>query len=104
MTSPIRHWPRFVRGLPPADREWIVKEIDLIHYGTFEEQALSALAGEREMRYPRWDNERLADEGISYQVSQFNAIRERGCCGDAHFRLGPSPSGRFYLYGFNYGH
>jgi hypothetical protein len=50
------------------------------------------------------DNVRLALVGDSELEQHYERIRDDGCCGSCDHRFGPSPSGRFYMYGFNYGH
>lgn len=53
---------------------------------------------------PCQDNFRLADESDPAQVEAYEDAAREGCCGSADFRFEGSPSGRTYLWGFNYGH
>lgn len=36
-------------------------------------------------------------------VKEFKKIRDKGCCGSVNNRF-KTTSGKYYLYGFNYGH
>lgn len=94
-----------VSELPIPDRLWMMDQLVVIHLGTPEQRALAALGdASATPRYDNMDKVRFADESDPIAIEDFKWIRRHGCCGEAHFRLGPSPSGRFYLYGFNYGH
>lgn len=50
------------------------------------------------------DNGRVCDDSIPDEVEAYREIQEAGCCGCCDTSFGPSPSGRTYSYGFNYGH
>jgi hypothetical protein len=53
---------------------------------------------------PCIDNVRFALVGDPQSECDYDAARDTGCCGSVDRRVGPSPSGRFYMIGFNYGH
>lgn len=50
------------------------------------------------------DNERLCLEGDSEGEAEYHEEARNGCCGFFDTRLGPSPSGKYYMFGFNHGH
>jgi len=50
------------------------------------------------------DNFRCALVGDSLSEEVYEHVAREGCCGQIDIKLGPSPAGREYLYGFNYGH
>jgi len=50
------------------------------------------------------DNGRVCDEGIPEEAAAYRELQESGCCGSCDVTFGPSPTGRTYSYGFNYGH
>lgn len=53
---------------------------------------------------PCVDNFRLADKSVDSQVRAYDDAVATGCCGSFDTEFGPSPGGRTYLWGFNYGH
>lgn len=50
------------------------------------------------------DNHRLALVGDAASEAEYEEAQRQGCCGSVDVRLGPSPAGRHFLYGFNHGH
>lgn len=54
--------------------------------------------------YPCSDNFRLCCNEDPKEVEEYNVLAEDGCCGSVDVKFGPSPSGKTYTYGFNYGH
>ena len=50
------------------------------------------------------DNFRCALVGDSSSEEAYERQAAEGCCGQVDVKLGPSPEGREYRYGFNYGH
>lgn len=57
-----------------------------------------------EHEYEFVDNVRLACLDIHEEMIAYECAKDQGCCGSIDKRLGPSPGGRTYVYGFNYGH
>ena len=55
-------------------------------------------------RYEYADNRRLALVGDEASQAVYDEMALEGCCGSMDVALGPSPAGRTYLFGFNYGH
>ncbi len=54
--------------------------------------------------YEYADNFRYAVKGDEGQMMTYEAVQRHGCCGFHDDEFGPAPSGKTYLYGFNYGH
>lgn len=50
------------------------------------------------------DNHRIALVGVLSEEAAYDFVRDGGCCGSFDTVMGPSPMGRSYRYGFNYGH
>ncbi len=78
-----------------AEHDWLRAELD----AWWMSQATAEFPDDEP--FPCADNFRLALKGdeASYEEAVCN-----GCCGSVDIEVGPSPSGRTYLYGFNYGH
>jgi hypothetical protein len=55
-------------------------------------------------RFEYSDNTRIAIKGDLGSELVYEDRRDAGCCGSVDVELGPSPTGRTYLFGFNYGH
>lgn len=60
-------------------------------------------AGDAEA-YECSDNYRLACKQVEGEMSEYEQAQFRGCCGSVDVEFGPSPEGKTYVYGFNYGH
>jgi len=50
------------------------------------------------------DNFRMALMGDAEAEAAYFEAQSNGCCGSMEHAFGPSPAGKIYLYGFNYGH
>lgn len=80
-------------------------EIDT-QYGREESRflALAIAALHEAEEYDCVDNYRIAIVGDAESEAAYEEAQRQGCCGFVDVKLGPSPSGRSYLYGFNHGH
>lgn len=50
------------------------------------------------------DNYRMCLRDEPTHEAAYEEAMDEGCCGSVDVQFGPSPLGRFYRYGFNYGH
>jgi len=78
-----------IPNMPEADIEWLAWQI-------------TDFWAQNEFEFV--DNDRLAIKGDDSSARAYDFQVLSGCCGFHDVEFGPSPSGRMYLYGFNYGH
>jgi hypothetical protein len=50
------------------------------------------------------DNHRTCQVGNLEEMALYEQQEQAGCCGKVDIEFGPSPTGKMYRYGFNYGH
>jgi hypothetical protein len=91
----IASYPLFqekIPGMPEADIDWLGAQIADFWSKPENED------------YDNTDNNRIAIKDDPTSCAVYDDDAGNGCCGSCDVEFGPSPSGRTYLYGFNYGH
>lgn len=81
-----------LRGQDPSEGTWLRGAIDDFWYGV------------EPYEYECVDNQRIAASTSNAELDAYDEAKTHGCCGFVDVRLGPSPDGTVYRYGFNHGH
>lgn len=81
-----------LNDVPEIDRDWL------------REKMAEAEGDDPQGDWECQDNLRLAVEGDVASENAYEDARRSGCCGFFDVRFDGAPSGRTYLWGFNYGH